>query len=260
MNALQIFNYQNEAISFKSENGTTYVNATEMAKSFNKVSKDWMRLKQAQEFISSLSSVRQISPSQLVIVQKGNSSDFQQGTWMHEDVAIEFSRWLSPSFAIWCNDRIKELMKHGMTATTETAERLLNDPDFLIETLTALKSEREQKAILLEQTRLQQKEIALVQPKVHYFDNVLQSTSVYVADQIAKELGMTAITMNRLLVNQGVLIRRNGQLVLTAKYANKGYTKPRTYSFTKNDGTSGTHTTTTYTEQGRKFLHSVFGN
>lgn len=38
-----------------------------------------------------------------------------QGTWMHEDVALEFARWLSPAFAIWCNDRIKELLKNGST-------------------------------------------------------------------------------------------------------------------------------------------------
>lgn len=29
---------------------------------------------------------------------------------MHEDVALEFARWLSPKFAIWCSDRIKELL------------------------------------------------------------------------------------------------------------------------------------------------------
>jgi hypothetical protein len=29
---------------------------------------------------------------------------------MHEDVALEFARWLSPAFAIWCNDRIKEIL------------------------------------------------------------------------------------------------------------------------------------------------------
>ena len=257
MNALQIFNYQNEAISFKSENGTTYINATEMAKPFGKQPAFWLRTDQAKKIIAAISTMQICKVESLLQVVNGGES---RGTWMHEDVALVFSQWLSPEFYLWCNDRIKELIKHGMTATAETAERLLNDPDFLIETLTALKSEREQKAILLEQTRLQQKEIALVQPKVKYFDNVMQSTSVYVADQIAKELGMTAITMNRLLVNQGVLIRRNGQLVLTAKYVGKGYDKPKTYQYTKGDGTIGTNTTTVYTEKGRMFIHSVFGN
>lgn len=78
------------------------VNATDMAKPFGKVPKDWLRTQPAKEFISSLASVRQICPSQLVTTIKGNSSKFEQGTWMHEDVALEFARWLSPEFAIWC--------------------------------------------------------------------------------------------------------------------------------------------------------------
>lgn len=63
-----------------------------------------------------LSADRQICPSELVQVVKGGNVK-QQGTWMHEDVAIEFARWLSPKFAIWCNDHIKELLTTGMTAT-----------------------------------------------------------------------------------------------------------------------------------------------
>src|SRR5690606_29415618 len=46
----------------------------------------------------------------LIVTNRGNHSDGrEQGTWLHEDIAIEFARWLSPSFAIWCNDRIKDL-------------------------------------------------------------------------------------------------------------------------------------------------------
>lgn len=48
------------------------------------------------------------------------------GTWMHEDVALEFARWLAPAFAIWCNDRIKELLtgNNASTLTIETVDRL----------------------------------------------------------------------------------------------------------------------------------------
>lgn len=42
---------------------------------------------------------------------------------MHEDVALEFARWLSPQFAIWCNDRIKELFKEGVVKAQRTEER-----------------------------------------------------------------------------------------------------------------------------------------
>ena len=257
MEALQIFNYQDEAISFKNENGSTYINATEMAKPFGKQPAFWLRTDQAKKIIAAISTMHICKVESLLQVVNGGEG---RGTWMHEDVALVFSQWLSPEFYLWCNDRIKELMKHGITATTEMAERIMNDPDFLIQTLQALKNEREQKEILQEQTRLQSLELKSSAPKVQYFENVLQSTSVYVADQIAKELGTTAITMNKILVERGVLIRRNNQLLLTAPYADKNYTKTKTYYYTKTDGSMGTNTQTVWTERGRVFLHSFLGN
>lgn len=41
---------------------------------------------------------------------------------MHEDVALEFARWLSPMFAIWCNDRIKELLTEGHAEIHQASE------------------------------------------------------------------------------------------------------------------------------------------
>lgn len=89
------------------------VNATEMAKPFGKLAKDWLANKSTNEFIHTLSAVRGIVLTELVVVKQGGNGE--QGTWMHEDVAMEFARWLSPAFAIWCNDRIKELLVSGKT-------------------------------------------------------------------------------------------------------------------------------------------------
>jgi hypothetical protein len=68
----------------------------------------------------------------LVIGQHGGANP---GTWMHEDVAIEFARWLNPKFAIWCNDRIKEILRSGNPLPVPTkqprakkAEKLLTEP------------------------------------------------------------------------------------------------------------------------------------
>lgn len=46
--------------------------------------------------------VRNCTYNDLVIVKEG-SPQTGGGTWMHEDVALEFARWLSLAFAIWCN-------------------------------------------------------------------------------------------------------------------------------------------------------------
>ena len=115
----RVFHYHGKPITFsKGEN--LMINATEMAKSFGKTTKDWLRTLASKNFIHSLSDVRQICLSELVIIKQGGNGE--QGTWMHEDVALEFARWLSPQFAIWCNDRIKELLTKGATSINQPTE------------------------------------------------------------------------------------------------------------------------------------------
>ena len=142
MKTNQIFQYNGNPITFyKGDN--VMVNATEMAKPFGKLVGDWIRLKTTTEFAEALSADMQIPISALIQVVKGGNNE--QGTWMHEDIALEFARWLSPAFAIWCNKRIKELLQYGMTATQPTLEQMINNPDLVISLATQLKSEREEK-------------------------------------------------------------------------------------------------------------------
>lgn len=107
MNALTTFSYAGSKITFATENGVS-VNATQMAKPFGKRPVDWLKYQISQDFITALSEVRKITSADLVKVIKGGNGE--QGTWMYEDAALEFARWLSPKFAIWCNRRIKELL------------------------------------------------------------------------------------------------------------------------------------------------------
>lgn len=122
---------------------------------------------------------------------------------------------------------------------------------------STMERQKQRLELLQNENELQKKELKASSHKVEYFDNVLQSTSVYIADQIAKELGITAITLNRKLVKMGILIRRNGQLLPTADYCDKGYTKTRTFYYEKTDGTKGSNCITVWTEKGREFLLTI---
>lgn len=102
--------------SIESSSNSVMVNATEMAKVENKLVADFLRLKSTTNFINALKSVMGIPISQILVILKGNSSNFQQGTWMCELLAIEFARWLNPAFGIWCNMKISELLKSGYTS------------------------------------------------------------------------------------------------------------------------------------------------
>lgn len=58
--------------------------------------------------------------------------------------AKAFKRWIT-------HEVIPAIRNHGVYATAETAERLMNDPDFMIKTFTALKEEREKNQKLSEE-------------------------------------------------------------------------------------------------------------
>lgn len=249
----QILEYQGNKISFLLGDGVM-VNATQMAKPFNKTTKDWLRTNQTQDFINSLSAIRHIRPLELVRVNNGGKNP---GTWMHEDVALEFARWLSPEFAIWCNDRIKELVKHGFTATPDKLEELANNPDLLIQLATQLKNERAEKERLAFANQKQAEALKESAPKVNYFNEVLDSKSTYVTNQIAKELGYSAVTLNRMLKDMGVQYKQNDTWLLYHKYQGKGYTKTKTYTYQSTEGETKTSMQTVWTEKGRLFIHNL---
>lgn len=109
-----------------------------------------------------------------------------------------------------------------------------------------------------ERIALQDTQLKLQAPKVKYVDDVLQSVNTYTSTQMSKELGLReAEQLHKILKDKGIMFKQSGQWLLTAKYSEKGYTKPRTHQFTRNDGSIGTSTTTVWTEKGRAFLHYI---
>ncbi len=172
------YDYEGNPITFNKGN-SVMVSATEMARPFGKLAGDWLRLKSTDEFISTLSADMQIPISALVVVNKGGNGE--QGTWLHENVAMEFARWLSPKFAIWCNRRIKELLQVGMTATPATLEAMLSNPDLVIEMATQLKQLRAENAE-------KQRKIEADAPKVEFHDKIIASDDTCLVRELAKVL------------------------------------------------------------------------
>ncbi|KAA6441475.1 hypothetical protein FEM33_01700 [Dyadobacter flavalbus] len=102
-------------------------------------------------------------------------------------------------------------------------------------------------------------EIKVMTPKVEYVDKVLQASNNFTTTEIADELGMSAIKLNRLLCEKGIQRSHDGRYVLLAKYQGKGYTQVRTHDrVSKTDGKIYTEHLMVWTEYGRVFLHSVF--
>lgn len=80
-----------------------------------------------QENYGELASDTGIPISQLVISFKGNTASFQQGTWIHPDVAIHLGQWCSPKFAVAVARWVRDWMsgKAGKTKLPYHIERYM---------------------------------------------------------------------------------------------------------------------------------------
>jgi anti-repressor protein len=91
--------------------------------------------------------------------------------------------------------------------TDDMLERSIQDPDFMIGLLTALKEER-QKRMEAEKT----------------VNILMHVNKTYTATEIAKELGFrSAQQLNKDLERRRIQYYQNGTWVLFSKYADKGY-------------------------------------
>lgn len=124
--SIQKLSFGNVAVSFRQDG---YLNATAIAAHFGKLPKDYLKTEQTQQYIAalaeSLSERTKIltDENQLVIVKKGNSKNFTQGTWLHPKLAIHFARWLDPKFAVWCDEQIEQIISGSLKPKTTVDER-----------------------------------------------------------------------------------------------------------------------------------------
>lgn len=106
----------------------------------------------------------------------------------------------------------------------------------------------------------QTQQLQLQAPKVQYADEVLSARGTYTTTQMAKELGLSsAIKLHNLLKAGGDMFKRSEQWFVTAKHAGKDLTAVRTTAYIDHQGKSATRLTTVWTEKGRAWLHSKFG-
>ena len=231
------------------------VNLTSMAKPFPE--KNLTQIINSQEindYCISLSKLQNYSLADLLIVRRGGNNN---GTWAHRLVAIRVAQKLNSDLAVWVDMRIEELLTTGVTTVSNDDEAIAYAMTVLNKRLEAARAEKERLEI---ENQLQSEQLKLAAPKVQYVDEVLQSSQTYTSTQVAKELGMReAEQLHKVLKSKGIMFKQSGQWMLTAKYSEKGYTKPRTVTFPRSDGSQGSNTITVWTERGRAFLHHLFG-
>ncbi|WP_147539423.1 phage antirepressor KilAC domain-containing protein [Anaerotruncus rubiinfantis] len=149
------------------------------------------------------------------------------------------------------------IRKHGAYLTPEKIEEVLLNPDTIIRLATDLKEERSRR-IELENVNAQQRQLlAEFSPKASYYDVVLQTQDVLSATQVAKDYGKSAQWLNDYLHEKGIQYKQGGVWLLYQKYAEQGYTKSRTNTFSGSDGMQHSNIHTYWTQKGRLFIYDL---
>ena len=105
--------------------------------------------------------------------------------------------------------------------------------------------------------QVRDEEIARLQPRADYADEVLDSVTCITTTQLAKELGMSAQERNRRLCALHIQYWQSGQYMLYAAYARMGLAKSRTHKRVLKHGMIMTEMYLVWTERGRDFIHRL---
>lgn len=111
--------------------------------------------------------------------------------------ARAFKRWIT-------HEVIPTIRKHGMYATPEMAERMLNDPDVMIRVLQELKTEREQRKTL-------EQKVEQDKPKVLFSDAVSTAHNSILIGDLAKLIRQNGVEVGQKRLFE--MLRQDGYLI-----------------------------------------------
>jgi KilA-N domain len=214
MNCIKVWNKNNIRV----RTSDRYVSITDMAQADGKLLADWARLKTTESYLSTLSLVMGIpitsdsdgSEALLYITKGGNQ---EQGTWAHPKVAIRFAQWCSDEFAIQVDSWVEELLRTGTVSVNQDLqlERLVSIANLAIDmsfgTLN-LKPELISGLKLNATIELVPELAKALEPaRQMLINSTAQELELLTVTQIGKQLELSAIKVNKLLVEKGLQIK-----------------------------------------------------
>jgi prophage antirepressor-like protein len=148
--------------------------------------------------------------------------------------AKKFKRWIT-------SEVIPSIRKHGAYITENTLREMINNPKYNKELLQ----------ILLEERIVLNEKIADLEPKAQYCDVILRCKNAVPISVIAKDYGLSAVALNKILHKLKIQYRVGRTWILYQDHADKGYTKSLTHS--PCDGVVVVNTL--WLQRGRLFLY-----
>lgn len=161
-----------------------------------------------------------------------------------KESAERFTEWVT-------SEVLPSIRKHGIYATDNVIDNILNNPDFGIQLLTELKEERAEK----ERLALENEEL---KPKAEYCNTVLKKPDLITTTVIAKDLGITARMLNKVMNANGIIYK--GPFGTWCPYAKYQWLITEGYADYQSYEKENTKLCLKWTEKGRKWIMDNYNN
>lgn len=163
--------------------------------------------------------------------------------------AKKFRRWVT-------SEVLPSIRKHGAYMTPATIEKLISDPDTIIQLATALKEEQgKRKALEIANSALTV-ETQIMKPKADYFDELVDRNLLTNFRETAKQLEVKERDFIQFLLNKKYIYRdKRGKLMPYAQHVESGLFEIKECF---NEKTQWSGTQTMVTPKGRETFRLLF--
>ncbi|MCD3245311.1 hypothetical protein G8S21_05020 [Clostridium botulinum C] len=151
--------------------------------------------------------------------------------------AKKFQRWVT-------SEVLPDIRKHGMYATEDTIDNILNNPDFAITLLTKYKEEKEERKRLEAQNKEKDELLIIAGEKTTIVDEFLSDDGLYSVNDVSKILGIKGLGRNNLYK-----YLRENKIIMTDTYID--------YKGRKQSGARHYEAYASYTNNQQYFEHRV---
>jgi hypothetical protein len=124
--------FEGKKIKFEQRENGLYLNINSIA---NRTTIDnWRRSANTSRYIKGLQSYANFTEEELITTLAGSHS----GTWIHEKLILNFARYVSIDFELWCDDVIRKVLEDGYYVSKDINEKQI---DKLKQTLNSMELE-----------------------------------------------------------------------------------------------------------------------
>lgn len=223
---------------------------------------DWIEHNKPAEMI------RNIDEDEKLMAIVSHSGQNREMWFLTEDGMYEVLMQSRKPIAKQFKKKVKEILKilrksGGYVSNSDLLVNtyfgsLANEQKLIVKSLfDNIEQQQKEKELLRTENLILEQQVKEYEPKVTYYDQILQSKSLLTITQIAKDYGLSGQELNKTLHKEKVQFKQSGQWLLYASHQDKGYTKSDTQRFLRSDGEEGTKLHTKWTQKGRLFIHSV---